>query len=87
MRRTLAALTMTAASIAVGAPLAHAGYPPEDTTATSVVGGGGTAPGGGQIPRTGSDSNDTLRVAAIGVGAGVVLVTVAGVRRRRRFAA
>ncbi|HAP75685.1 MAG TPA: hypothetical protein DCR14_06335 [Acidimicrobiaceae bacterium] len=86
MRRTLAALTIATASVAIGAPAAFAGYPPQDTTDGSVVGGGAPG-GGGQIPETGSDSSDTLRLAAIGVGAGAVLVTVAGVRRRRSSAA
>ncbi len=75
MRKLAAIAAITAITAFGGSALAN-DYPPGGTTPTTVPGGGGG------LPETGSDNDNTLKIAGGALVAGAGLAVVAKVRRR-----
>jgi LPXTG-motif cell wall-anchored protein len=78
-----------AAATAFGGTAAASSYPPDGSTATTVLDASSgskpeavVAPTAGELPQTGSDSDASMKLAAGALVAGVGLVVVA--KRRRR---
>jgi LPXTG-motif cell wall-anchored protein len=79
----IAAATLGAMAF-MGGTAAASDYPPGDESVTTVPQGGASTPArpGGKLPRTGSDSNSTVKIAGGAVAAGAGLLVASRLRAR-----